>query len=152
MPGGSIARREVVEVAVVGKYPVAAPQLAHKGVAVFKRDPALRGLADVRDDVAAFDWVAADELGLWRLAGGLVVNEMAQAFVTCRPGLAHFVLAFEKGNAPAIGVQVGVSAALRKSGEAESHIGRGVAVHAKQLAHVATSRLSCEALTTGARP
>ena len=81
-----------------------------------------------------------------------MIDKVAQAFVALRPSLTDLVLALKKCNAPTIGVQVGVAAALRKAGEAEGHIGRGIAVHAKQLTHVAASRLSCGALTTGDRP
>ena len=72
-------RTEVLQVAVVGEHPVAAPQLAHEGVAVLQVHRALRGLADVGDDVAALDRVAADQLGHRRLAGRLVVDEVPQA-------------------------------------------------------------------------
>jgi hypothetical protein len=35
------ARGKVVQIPIVGKYPVAAPLLAHKRVAVFQRDATL---------------------------------------------------------------------------------------------------------------
>ena len=108
---------KVFEVAVVGKHPVAAPQLTHERVAVFQRHHALRGLADVGDDVAAFDRVVTDQRGYWRIAGGLVVDKMAQA------------AAFEKGDAPAVAVVVGAATALGKAAKAEHHVGGGVAVH-----------------------
>ena len=57
------ARCKISQIAVVGKHPVAAPQLTHKRMTIFQRHTALRGLADVRYDVAAFDRVAADQLG-----------------------------------------------------------------------------------------
>ena len=97
------ARVEVLQVAVVREHPVAAPQLAHERVAVLQRHGALRGLADMGDDVAALDRVAADQLGHRRVAGRLVVHEVAQ------PG------ALEEGDAPAVGVVVGAAAALRET-------------------------------------
>jgi len=59
-----------------------------------------------------------------------VVYKMAQTFVVYTPGVA-----LKKGNTPAIGVVVGLPAALGKAAKAEGHIGRGIAVHAQQLAH-----------------
>ena len=56
-------RLEALQVAVVRKHPVAAPQLAHEGVGVLQRHAALRGLADVGDDVVAADRVALDQVG-----------------------------------------------------------------------------------------
>ena len=125
---GVQARAEVLQVAVVREHPVAAPQLAHERVAVLQRDLALRRLADVGDDVAALDRVAADQLGHRRLAGRLVVDEVAQA------------AALEEGDAPAVGVVVGAAAALRETREAEGHVRRRVAVHPEQLAHAAIIR------------
>ena len=55
---------------------------------------------------------------------------MAQAFVVYTCGVA-----LKKSNALAIGVVVGLPAALGKAAKAEGHIGRGIAVHAQQLAH-----------------
>jgi hypothetical protein len=112
-------RTEFLEVAVVGKHPVAAPHLAHEGMAVFQRHPSLRGLAYMRDHVLGLDRALLDQRGNGRGDGGLVVNEMAH------PG------AFEKGNAPAVIVVVGAAAAGGKAGEAEHDVGRNIAVHSK---------------------
>ena len=111
------ARVEVFQITVVGKYPVAAPQFAHKRVAVLQRHHALGGFADVGNDIAAFDRVVADQRGHGRLAGRLVVDKMAQA------------QAFKKCNAPAVAMVVGAAAALGKAAKAEHHVGGGVAVH-----------------------
>jgi hypothetical protein len=92
-------------------------------VAILQRHLALRGLADVRDDVLALDRVAANQLGHGRLAGALVIHEVAHA------------APLEEGDAPAVAVVVGAPAALGKAGEAEGHVGGRVAVHAEQLAH-----------------
>jgi hypothetical protein len=113
-------RREALQVAVVREHPVAAPQLAHEGVRVLQRHPALRGLADVGDDVVAADRVALDHLGHRRLPCALVVDEQAQA------------AALEEGDAEAVLVFLG---ARGQAGEAEHHVGRRVGVHAQQLAH-----------------
>ena len=56
------ARAKVFEVAVVGEDPVAPPQLTHKRVAVLQTDHPLGGLADMGDDVFAFDGIPADQL------------------------------------------------------------------------------------------
>jgi hypothetical protein len=61
--GPSRVGPEILQVAVVGEHPVAAPQLAHEGMAVFQRDLALRGLADVGDDVQGLDRVLLDQFG-----------------------------------------------------------------------------------------
>jgi len=109
--------REVLQIAVVRKHPVAAPQLAHKGVAVLQADHALGGLADVGDDVLALDGVATDQLGHRRVDGAFMVHKQPQALV------------LEECNAPAIGVIAGVARALCKAAEAKTHIGGRVAVH-----------------------
>jgi hypothetical protein len=114
---------EILQVAVVREHPVAAPELAHEGVAILQCHLALRGLADMRDDVLALDRVAANQLGHGRLAGALVIHEVAHA------------APLEKGDAPAVAVVIGAPAALGKAGETEGHIGGRVAVHAEQLAH-----------------
>ena len=72
------AQREVFQVAVVGKYPITAPELTHKRVAVFKRHTALGCLADVGNEVAAFDGIAAYQPGHGRGEGWLVIDKMAQ--------------------------------------------------------------------------
>ncbi len=76
--------------------------------------------------------VAADQLGHRRAAGRLVVDEMAQAFVA---GAGHAVVAFKKRDAPAVGMVVGVAAALRKPRKLKVTSVGGVAVHAQELAH-----------------
>src|SRR3954466_9380091 len=45
--------------------------------------------------------------------------------------------ALEEGDAPAVVVGVGAATPLRKTGKAERHVGRRVAVHSEQLAHKA---------------
>ena len=133
------ARRKVDQVAVVGKHPVAAPQLAHKRMAVLQGHAALRGLADVCNHVAAFDRVAADQLGHRRRTGRLVVDKVAQALVVSAAvrgvvvGIAVAISAagtFKKRDAPAIGVVAGGAAALGKTAKTEGRVGRCVAVHA----------------------
>ncbi|MNT60158.1 hypothetical protein D3C72_1977170 [compost metagenome] len=111
-------RGEALQVAVMGKDPVAAPQLAHEGVAVLQQHGALRGLADMRDDVLGLDRVALDQVRHRRGAGGLVVDEQAAGLV------------LEEGDAEAVGVVVGHAAAGGEAGEGERHVGRRGAVHA----------------------
>ena len=81
-----------------------------------------------------------------------MIDKMTQTFVALRSGLTDLFLTFEKCNAPAIGVQVSAAATLREPGEAEGHIGWGVAIHSKQLAHMAVNGISCAVLTTDVRP
>eukprot|EP01136_Pigoraptor_vietnamica_P014780 Opistho-1_new@57268 len=120
----AVQRREVVlEVAVVGEHPLAAPELAHEGVGVFQRHLADGGLAHVGNDVAALERVLLQEFRHGRLGRALVVDEQAQA------------LALEKRDAPAVGMVVGVAAALAEAGEAERRVGRRGAVESEQLAH-----------------
>ncbi|MPN06497.1 hypothetical protein SDC9_153753 [bioreactor metagenome] len=68
---------EFLQIAVVGKHPVAAPEFAHEGVAVLQAHHALRGLANVRDDVLAADGIFADQLGHRRVDGAFVIDEVA---------------------------------------------------------------------------
>jgi hypothetical protein len=117
---GVQARLEVFQVAVVREHPVAAPQLAHERVRVLQRHAALRSLADVGDDVVALDRVAPHELGHWRLARAVVIDERAQALV------------FEERNAEAVLVFLG---APRQTLEAEANVRGDVGVHAQQLTH-----------------
>jgi hypothetical protein len=116
-------RIEILQVAVVGEHPVAAPHLAHEGMAVFQRHLALRGLADVGDDVQRFDRIALDQFGDRRGDGGLVIDEVAHAG------------AFEKGDAPAIVVGIGAAAAVGEAGKTEHNVSRDIAVHGKKLTH-----------------
>ncbi len=117
------AGAEVLQVAVVCEHPVAAPEFAHERMAVLQRHAALRGLAYVRDDVAAADGIAAYQFRDRRIHGPFVVHEMAQALV------------LEEGDAPAVGVVARPAAALREPREAEGHVGGRVGVHSEQLAH-----------------
>ena len=57
------ARAEVFQISVVGKDPVAAPQLTHERMAVLQAHHALGGLADVGDNVPALNGVTANEFG-----------------------------------------------------------------------------------------
>jgi hypothetical protein len=118
--GAVQARTEVLQVAVVREDPVAAPQLAHEGVRVLERDAALRGLADVRDDVVAADRVALDQLGDGRRARAVLVDEQPQASI------------LEEGDAEAVLVLVRPRG---QPGEAEHRVGRRVGIHAEQLTH-----------------
>jgi hypothetical protein len=98
-------------------------------VAVGQAHLALRGFADVRNDLSAFDGVAANQVCNGRIDGRLVVYKMAQAFV------------LKKRNAPAIGMVVGAPAALGKATETEHHIRGHIAIHSQQLAHSRASSL-----------
>ena len=121
--GGS----KLLEVAVVGEHPVAAPQFAHKRMAVLERDMALRGLADVGDDVGRLDRIVLDQFGDRRGDGGLVVDEMAHAG------------ALEKGDAPAIVVGIGAAAAVGETGEAENTMSVGTLQFIARSWHMAGS-------------
>ena len=113
-------RRKALEVAVVGKDPVAAPKFALEGMGVLQRDAALRGLADVRDDVAALDRVAPHHLGHRRIARALRIAEDTRA------------APLEEGDAEAVLVLLGAGG---EAGEAEHHVGGRVGVQAEELAH-----------------
>ena len=54
--------RVILQVAIVGKHPVAAPQFAHKGVGVFQGDLAHCGFAHMRHHVVAFNGVVFEHL------------------------------------------------------------------------------------------
>ena len=150
---------EIFEIAVVGKHPVVPPQLAHKRMAVLQGHHALRGFADVRHDVAALDGIAPHQFGNRRGAGGIVVDEQAQAFVgnslllsarrwvcrVCRacfagrlrmPGCSGY--AFKKSDAPAIGMLIGYARPLTESAEAERDIRGRIAIHSQKLTHEKT--------------
>ena len=114
---------EVLEVAVVGEDPVAAPQFAHEGMAILERDLPLRGLADMGNDVGRLDRVTLDQFGDRRGDRGLVVDEMAHAG------------ALEEGDAPAIVVGIGAAAAVGETGEGKHNVSRDIAVHCEELAH-----------------
>ena len=73
-----------------------------------------------------------------------MVDKMAQAFVP-------IFFTFKKRNAPTIRVVVGVAATLGETAKTEGHIGRGVAVHAQQLAHVKNPQLNRAARTRACR-
>ena len=92
-------------------------------MAVFQRHHALRGFANVRNDILTFNRIAPDELGHGRFTSLLVIHKMPHPHP------------FEKGNAPTIGVMVGDTASLRKATETESRISGRVAIHAQKLAH-----------------
>ena len=127
-------RREVLQVAVVRKDPMPAPQLPHERMAVFQPHRALRRLADVRDDVLGLDRVALDQFRHRRGAGRLIVDEQAAGLV------------FEEGDAKAVGMVVGDATARGEPGERERHIGRFGAVHAQQLAH-GRGKVGCNKIT-----
>ena len=113
----------------MGKHPVAAPQLAHKGVAVLESDRADGCLAYMGNHVMALDGVAAQHLCNGGGGGALFVNKVAHP----APGI--IAIALEERDAPTVGVVVSAAAALRKAGEAQRQAGRQVAVHPQQLAH-----------------
>jgi hypothetical protein len=115
--------RKVFQVAVVGKHPVAAPEFAHKGVAVFHADRAHRGFAHVGHHVVAFDGVAAQHLRNGRGGGAFFVHKMPRR-------LARLVaVALKKCDAPAVRMVVGAAAALGKTGKTQGQAGRQAAVH-----------------------
>src|SRR5690606_22658402 len=105
------------EVAVMGEHPVASPQFAHEGMAVFQRHMADGGLADMGNDVGGLDRIALDQFGDRRGDGGLVVDEVAYA------------AAFEESDSPTVVVGVGAAAAVGEAGKREDNVGRDIAVH-----------------------
>ena len=123
-PGGSAPCRRgavVLQVAVVREHPVAAPQLAHERVRVLERDRALRGLADVGDDVVALD----------RVARAPSRRPATRARSACRRTGARPCPRRRRCRSR----PCAPSARVGEAGEAEHHVGRRVGVHAEQLAH-----------------
>ena len=115
--------RKVFQVAVVGKNPVAAPEFAHKGVAVLQVDRTHRGLAHMGHDVVAFDGVAAQHVRNGRGGGAFLVHKMPRRFA----GLV--AIALKKSNTPAVGMVVGTAPALGKPGKTQGQAGGQAAVH-----------------------
>ena len=129
-------RGKVLRLPLMGKNPVAPPQLAVKRVECFPAPPALGGLADVGDDVFGFDRVTADQIRHWRVRAGLVVQKQpaAYAFKEAMPNRRR----------------AGRSA--RRAGESpqkKTGCPSGVAVHAQQLAHGVTSWMRRRLLLLG---
>ena len=112
-------RREVGQLAVVRKTPVAPPQLANKRVGIGQAHLAHVGLTDMANHHFAFDRVPLHQQGDLGVATGARVLEQAQA------------TAFIEGNAPAIAVRACTPATLHQAGKAEHNIGRDVGAHAQ---------------------
>lgn len=110
-------RCKVLQIAVVGKHPVASPQLPLEGVGVLEADEALGRLADVGDHVERMDGIAAYQLGHRGMRAGLGVEEEAYA------------TALEEGDAPAVTMHVGQAAPRLEAGEGEADVRRCIAVH-----------------------
>ena len=86
---------------------------------VLQADHALSRLADMGNDVIAFDGIFADQLGDGGVDRAFVIDKVTQAFF------------FKKGDAPAIGMVAGITCALGEARKAEAHIGWCVAVHSQ---------------------
>src|SRR5690606_18726480 len=98
-----VSRREALQVAVVGEYPIPLPQPAAEGVAVANIHPADRRPADMGDDIGGTERPVQQSLGVAAAVGGGVARlEM---------GLTAMII----GQAPAISVVVGAAAATKKS-------------------------------------
>ena len=123
------ARVEVFQIAIVGKHPIAPPQLPHKRVAVGQRDGTHRGFAYMGHHVMALDRVAAQHLCNGRGGGALAIDKTAHTLT------GRTAVGAKEGYAPAIRMVVSATAALRKARETQCEARRQVAVHSKQLAH-----------------
>ncbi len=88
-------------------------------MAILQRHLALRGFADMGDDVFRFDRAAPDQLRYRRCNCRLVVDEMTHPAT------------FEKGDTPTVAVMAGLAAARGKAGKTEHNVGRHIAVHSK---------------------
>ena len=64
---------KINQMAVVCKQPIFAPHLAHEGMSVRQRGLALRGLADMGDNVFRLDLIGAHQVGNGRVGAGFVV-------------------------------------------------------------------------------
>jgi hypothetical protein len=71
------------------------------------------------NDIFRAYWIMAHQFGHRRGARGLWVEKNASPF------------AFEKGDAPAVGMNIGSAATSLKAREGEADVSRHVAVHAK---------------------
>src|SRR5690554_5162531 len=119
-----VQRRGVfLQVAVMGEDPVLPPQLTLKRVGVVETDLALRGLANVRNGVERTNGVVAHQFGDRRIRAWARVEERAHS------------APLKKGDAPAVAMMVGQTAARAKAGKRETDVRRDIAVHAEQLAH-----------------
>ena len=105
------------QVAIVGEGPGLAPQFAGERMGVFRCDAALRGLADVRDDVFRLHGMLLHGGSQRRIDGGQVIRQQGAAAT----GMI--------GDAPAVAVLVRASAPLGKTGKGKSQRGRLAAVH-----------------------
>src|SRR5690606_33049277 len=106
---------------------------------VLQRDPAPIRPADVADDGAALDRIAANEAGDLGAGARRRIVEAAAA------------LAVIEGDAPAVAMRAGLPAAPHQPGEAEADVGRGVRGHAQKLAHGRNRSLSAPGLRFPAR-
>src|SRR5690606_21469738 len=114
---------KILQLAVVGEAPVAAPQLTGKRMGVGQRHRPGAGLADMTDHHLALDGVTLHQTRHFRVRAGGGVLEQAQP-----PPLV-------KTDAPAITVRAGATTALHQAGEAENDVGGHVGAHAEQFAH-----------------
>src|SRR5690554_4630999 len=117
--------RKIGKLSVVGKTPVAAPQLAHKGVGIGQLDRADIGLADMADDQGAFDWVTLYQ------AGNLGIHTWFWVVKQAQSG------ALIEADTPAVSMWPGTAAALHQAGKTEYNISRHIGTHAKQFTHEA---------------
>ena len=78
---------------------------------------ALRGFANVGNDVLRLDRTALDELSDRRGNGRLIIDKGTYAGT------------FEEGDAPAVSVMISQSPASCKTGETENDVGGGIAIH-----------------------
>ncbi len=118
---------KILEIAVVGEYPISPPQFPHKRMAVLQVHGPLGRLAYVRNDITALDGVTANQFCDRRFGRWQVVHEMPQATI------------LEEGNAPPIHMIGRAAAALRETAEAERRVCRRIAIHAEKLAHALRS-------------
>ena len=109
-------------VPVVREDELDAPELPLEGMDVLQAGPALGPEPDVRHHVVGFDRVSSDEGGDGRVRRGAGVVEGPHP-----PPLVD-------GEAPSVGVDVGVAPPAREAPEREREVRGGAAVHAKELA------------------
>src|SRR5690606_24428326 len=69
---------EICKLAVVGKAPVAPPEVAHKRVSVGQLDRADIGLANMPDNYLAFDGITLHQTGNFRIDAGFGIVKQAQ--------------------------------------------------------------------------
>lgn len=110
---------DATQLAIMGKDPAAAPELAHKRMCILQTYPSAICLADVGDHQTTLNRIISDQtrnLGVGA-GSGIMKNPACTTLI--------------KGYPPTIPMRACLSATLHQSGEAEAYIGGGIGAHAE---------------------